>query len=143
MTSKKRGEHWAHHKSEHMGGVSADGRVSDGFALLNAERPDVLRASLDLRSLLGESLSPKTRELIRLATHAERGSQSALRATVPRALAEGATQDQLIDTILLLLPDSGLRTVLDGLGVVAEFLEPDRAREIMGDEPGKMSEKTR
>lgn len=130
MTSKDSGVHWACHPSEHLGG---DGKVSEGLALLNHTHPEVLRASLDLRSLLGGSLSPDTKELIRIATHAERGSHSGLRCAVPRALAEGATPDQVIDAILLLLPETGLGTVIDGLGVVAEFLEHEGVRENLRD----------
>ena len=84
-----------------------------------------MRAFLDLRPLLGESLDPLTRELIRITGRVERGSRSGLRCAVPRALAEGATPDQIIDTVLLALPETGLAPVIDGLSVVAEFLDDD------------------
>ena len=81
-----------------------------------------MRAFLDLRPLLGESLDPLTRELI-ITGHVERGSRSGLRCAVPRALAEGAIPDQVIDTVLLALPEMGLGSVIDGLSDVANFLQ--------------------
>ncbi len=93
--------------------------------MLCARRPEVMRAFLDLRPLLGESLDPLTRELIRITGHVERGSRSGLRCAVPRALSEGATPDQIIDTVLLAMPETGLAPVIDGLSVVAEFLDDD------------------
>ena len=135
MTSKDSAVHWAFHPSEHIGEA---GKVSEGLALLNRRHPEILRASLDLRSLLGDSLSPGTRELIRIATHAERGSRSGLRCAVPRALVEGATPDQVIDAVLLLLPETGLTVVIDGLGVVAEFLEDEGSRGNPGDDSNEL-----
>jgi AhpD family alkylhydroperoxidase len=94
-----------------------------GLALLGERRPEVLRAYLDLQPLLGRSLNGVTKELIRIGLAAQSGCERRLRCSVPRALAEGASPEQVVDTVLLALPEGGLERVADALGVVAEFLD--------------------
>jgi alkylhydroperoxidase/carboxymuconolactone decarboxylase family protein YurZ len=94
-----------------------------GLALLGERRPDVLHAYLDLQPLLGRSLNGVTKELIRIALAAQSGSERGLRCGVPRALAQGASADQVVDAVVLALPEGGLGRVADALGVLAEFLD--------------------
>jgi alkylhydroperoxidase/carboxymuconolactone decarboxylase family protein YurZ len=96
---------------------------SDGVAVLSAYRPQVLHTFLELESLLGETLEPATRELIRIAVQVVHGSGRGLRTSVSRALAEGATPDQIIDAVTLGAPEVGLAGVIEALGMVADFLE--------------------
>lgn len=103
--------------------MGAPSLEADGVAVLTAYRPKVLHAFLDLEPLLGETLEPVTRELIRIAVQVEHGSRRALRSSVPRALAEGATPDQIIDAVMLGVPEVGMVGVIEALGMVAEFLE--------------------
>lgn len=102
-----------------------------GLALLSERRPDVLHAYLDLLPLLGESLDGRTKELIRIALHVQSGSHAALRCSVARALAESTTPDEIVDVLILTLPELGLNRVADALGVLAEFLE----QPLGGEEP--------
>lgn len=123
MNAPESGTRWRGSTADHTAESPHGAKPIDGFALLGAYRPDVMQAVLALRPLLGESLEPKTKELIRIAVHVERGSRDGLRCAVPQALANGATPEQMIDTVLLLLPDIGLAAVTDGLSIVAEYLE--------------------
>lgn len=106
--------------------------ATSGMSLLSAYRPGVLKAYLDLSPLLGESLEPVTRELIRIAVQAARRSYRALRCSVPRALAQGATVEQVIDAVTLALPEAGVGRVSDALAVVAEYVTPGDANASCG-----------
>ena len=97
-----------------------------GLALLGERRPEVLRAYLDLQPLLGRSLDGVTKELIRIALAAQSACERRLRCSVPRALAEGASPDEVVDTVLMALPEGDLDRVADALAVVAEFLDPQQ-----------------
>lgn len=98
-----------------------------GMSLLSAYRPEVLQAYLDLSPLLGRSLEPVTRELVRIAVQVAGRSYRALRCSVPRALAQGATPEQVIDAVTLALPEAGMGRVSDALAVVAEYVGDDRS----------------
>lgn len=110
--------------------MSAPNRAAGGLALLTARRPEVLQAYFDLTPLLGQTLPAVTRDLVRIAAQTATGAHRALRCTVPRALAAGATPDEVIDAVVLALPEVGITSVGDALSVVAEFvgMGPDEIR---------------
>ena len=123
MTEEQSGSRWSC-RGEPGGRSIAEGwSRPDGLGVLSAHRPDIIQAVFDLRASLGESLPPMTRELIRIALHVSHGHLRSLRCSVPRALAVGATPDQVIDTVLLLVPEIGLSQVTDALTVVSDFVE--------------------
>lgn len=112
-----------------------------GLALLSERRQEVLHAYLDLLPTLGRSLDGRTRELIRVAVHGFAGAHGELRCNVSRALAEGATIDEIVDAVTLALPEAGLSRISEALTVVAEFVqntpESDRGAESAS-QPGRV-----
>ncbi len=111
-----------------------------GLALLSGRRPHVLHGYLDLLPLLGESLDGRTKELIRIALHVQSRYRPGLRGSVPRALAEGASVDEIVDAVILSLPEAGLGRVADALAVVAEFVDQSSGG---GDNSGSSSTASR
>lgn len=96
----------------------------DGLAILQEKRLEVLDSYLHLLGGLGRSLDPKVRQLLLLALQVSQGSERGLRHHVPRALAAGATVDEVIDAIALTLPVVGLTRVSEALAQVEDLLEP-------------------
>jgi len=123
MSDVQSGSRWSCSGEPDSRSQAEDWNHPDGLAVLSAHRPDIIQVVFDLRASLGESLSPMTRELIRIALHVTHGRLRSLRCSVPRALAEGATPDQVIDTVLLLVPEIGLSPVTDALNVVSDFVK--------------------
>lgn len=99
------------------------GSGTDGMAILGDRRPEVVEGYLALLGALGPSLDPRTRQLILLALQTTQGSARALRSHVPRALAGGASADQVIDAISMALPVAGLTRVAEALSAVADLLD--------------------
>jgi alkylhydroperoxidase/carboxymuconolactone decarboxylase family protein YurZ len=95
----------------------------DGLAVLAGRRGDVVETYLKLLGQLGSALEPKTKQLILLTLQTTQGSARALRRHVPRAMAAGATVEEVVDAISLALPVAGLTRVTEALGAVADLLE--------------------
>jgi alkylhydroperoxidase/carboxymuconolactone decarboxylase family protein YurZ len=96
----------------------------DGLALLQSERPEVMKAYLRLLGSLGESLEPKVKQLVLIALQVTQGSSRALRRHVPRALEAGASRQEVLDAIVLALPVAGLTRTTEALASVADLLTP-------------------
>jgi alkylhydroperoxidase/carboxymuconolactone decarboxylase family protein YurZ len=95
----------------------------DGLAVLAGRRGDVVQTYLKLLGQLGSALEPKTKQLILLTLQTTQGSTRALRRHVPRAVAAGATVEEVVDAISLALPVAGLTRVTEAFGAVADLLE--------------------
>jgi alkylhydroperoxidase/carboxymuconolactone decarboxylase family protein YurZ len=96
---------------------------NDGLAILSRRRGEVTQAYLALLGQLGRSLEPKTKQLVLLALQTTQGSTRALRRHVPRALAAGATVDEVVDAVTMALPIAGLTRVTEALAAVEDLLE--------------------
>jgi len=67
------------------------------------ERPDtfVLSTLADYKTGRPEHLSPKTAELVAIAAAAGTGAESCLKVHIQAAKKEGATRDEILDTIMI------------------------------------------
>jgi len=67
------------------------------------ERPDtfVLSSLADYKTGRPDSLSPKTAELIAIAAAAGVGADNCLKVHIKAAQKEGATRDEILDTIMI------------------------------------------
>ena len=69
------------------------------------------------------ALDPKSRELVFLGIQAALRLPRAIRTHIPRALAAGASEDEILWAITLALPNAGLNAVTEAFGVAREFLD--------------------
>ena len=97
------------------------------FTILR-DRPDTfaLSAIADYRISRPDSLDPKTAELIAVAAAAGAGAESCLKVHMGAALKEGATRDEILDTLLI-------AAMIGKTRVLASSLR--RFREVCGEEP--------
>ena len=96
------------------------------FTILRS-RPDVFALSTiaDYRTSRPASLDPKTAELIAIAAAAGTGAESCLKVHMGAALKEGATRDEILDTLLI-------AAMIGKIKVLASSLR--RFREVCGEE---------
>jgi 4-carboxymuconolactone decarboxylase len=104
--------------------VSATQSGLDIFAELAGEAgEDTLRL---ISSLRGSAcpLDVKTRELIGLAIMAALRLEHSMRVHMPRAVAAGATRDEIVAALMQSIPLAGMLGPLMGLRVAEEILAP-------------------
>ncbi len=96
------------------------------FSILQ-ERPETFALSVvaDYRTSRPESLDPKTAELIAVAAAAGAGADSCLKVHMGAALKEGASRDEILDTLLI-------AAMIGKTRVLASSLR--RFREVCGEE---------
>jgi len=96
------------------------------FTILRS-RPDVFALSTiaDYRISRPASFDPKTAELIAIAAAAGTGAESCLKVHMGAALKEGATRDEILDTLLI-------AAMIGKTKVLASSLR--RFREVCGEE---------
>ncbi|MFQ5889548.1 MAG: carboxymuconolactone decarboxylase family protein [Gemmatimonadota bacterium] len=97
-------------------------RCTDGMALIETFRPEVLRAHRALVRAVGTSLPPATKQLILVTLSTLQGSERALRRHASRALATGAEPDHILDAVMMALPVAGMTQVADALLAVSGIL---------------------
>ena len=95
------------------------------------ERPEnfVLSGLVDYRTLRPGNLSPKVSELVAIASAAGAGADNCLKVHIQAALKEGATRDEIIDTIMIAAMIGRTKVLASGLRHVADIL-PDNISEI-------------
>jgi alkylhydroperoxidase/carboxymuconolactone decarboxylase family protein YurZ len=95
------------------------------FAVFKNEAPQVAAA---FDSLIGaissqEGLEAKTQQLIYIGIKASQGDKGAVVAHIPMAKSQGATRDEIRDTILLTLTTSGVLGIANCLVPALEAYE--------------------
>ncbi|PIE55779.1 MAG: alkylhydroperoxidase [Desulfobulbus propionicus] len=92
------------------------------YQLLLKNFPEVMNAVENLGSTIRESgpLDNKTVELIQLAVAAAAGSTGSVRSHARRALAAGATQEEIHHTLVALISTIGFPTVAAALAWVQD-----------------------
>ncbi len=97
------------------------------FTILRS-RPETFALSTlaDYRTSRPASLDPKTAELIAIAAAAGTGAESCLKVHMGAALKEGATRDEILDTLLI-------AAMIGKTNILASSLR--RFRDICGGEP--------
>lgn len=89
-----------------------------GLQWLSRERPEAMQHLLSFFRESGRHLDPKTKFLISIVTKVVNLSERGLRQYIPRAIAEGATPDEVLDAILCAYPAAGLTNVIDAVQVL-------------------------
>jgi alkylhydroperoxidase/carboxymuconolactone decarboxylase family protein YurZ len=91
--------------------------TTNPFAVLQNEAPGVAAAFNNLIAALTSSdgLDSKTRQLIYIGIKTSQGDTGAVSAHVPMAKSDGATREEIRDTILLSITVSGVKGVVNCL----------------------------
>ena len=97
---------------------------SRGLAYLKKVRPEAIAHLLKFFRESGQHLEPRTRFLISIVTKVINLSPRGLQQYVRRALEEGATPDEIIDTVLCSYPCAGLTKVVDAIDVILDMNLP-------------------
>lgn len=97
---------------------------SRGLAYLQQVRPQAVSHLLRFFRESGQHLEPRTRFLISIVTKVINLSPRGLQQYVRRALAEGASPDEIIDAVLCAYPCAGLTKVVDALDVILDMKLP-------------------
>jgi nitrite reductase/ring-hydroxylating ferredoxin subunit/alkylhydroperoxidase/carboxymuconolactone decarboxylase family protein YurZ len=92
-----------------------------GREYLQAVRPEAMRHLLAYYGEAGKHLEPKTRFLISVLKQVINFSPRGLKQYIKRALAEGATRDEVIDAILLAYPIANLTKLADSVDVLLDM----------------------
>ena len=95
------------------------------FEVFQNEAPQVAAAFNDLIGAISarDGLDAKTRQLIYIGIKAAQGDSGAVAAHVPMAKSQGATRDEILDTILLTLTVSGVKGIANCLVPALEAYE--------------------
>lgn len=104
------------------------GTVPFIFTILR-DRPDTfaLSAIADYRISRPASLDPKTAELIAVAAAAGAGADSCLKVHMGAALKEGASRDELLDTLLIAAMIGKTRVLASSLRRFREVCDAEQA----------------
>jgi AhpD family alkylhydroperoxidase len=75
-------------------------------------------------ALYGKSpLDAKTRELVFLGVQSALGLEGAVRAHVPRALAAGATRDEIVEAMMVAVANAGVSGPSRAIAIVDEIVQ--------------------
>ncbi len=91
---------------------------SQGLKFLMKNRPEAMKHYLKFLGSAGTNLDEKTRMLLTVVIETVNYSPRGLRHYIPRAMAAGATQDEVIDAILYTYPMSSLVKVVDAIDIM-------------------------
>lgn len=89
---------------------------------LISERIEVYNAFIDLSKTINglDSLCPKTKALIKLASICSDGSKFGISLHTEESLKAGASKDEIIDTIICCLPILGIAKINHALQIACE-----------------------
>jgi nitrite reductase/ring-hydroxylating ferredoxin subunit/alkylhydroperoxidase/carboxymuconolactone decarboxylase family protein YurZ len=96
-----------------------------GREYLQEVRPEALGHLFAFFKESGRHLDPKTRFLMSVLTKVINYTPRGLRQYIKRAAKEGASKDEVIDTILLSYPCAGLTKVCDAAAILQEMDIPE------------------
>jgi alkylhydroperoxidase/carboxymuconolactone decarboxylase family protein YurZ len=102
----------------------SDGYLPEIYTWFRGQYPDVARA-LDALGAAGDAAGPlddRTRRLVKLAIAVGAGAEGAVRSNARRALAAGATQEEVRQVALLAISTRGFPAAIAGLGWIEEVL---------------------
>ncbi len=93
--------------------------------ILKESAPEVFDAYMGVIRSLEENcpVEPRVRELILIGILTATGSVEGLGRHVERALVQGANKDEIITAVISCLPITGVRPVLQGLGIARPLLD--------------------
>lgn len=100
------------------------------YEQIKKQHPDFIKALDDLGKATHEAgpLANKTAQLIQLAAAAASGSEGAVHSHVRRALAAGATADEIRHTLILLTSTIGFPQVVAALSWAGDVLDKKKGK---------------
>ncbi len=94
--------------------------MSKALAFLARARPEAMQAYFAFLKKAGGRLDPKTRNLISVITKVHAQTAGGFRQYLRRALAQGASADEVLDALLMAFPALGLTRVLWAVDIMLE-----------------------
>jgi nitrite reductase/ring-hydroxylating ferredoxin subunit/alkylhydroperoxidase/carboxymuconolactone decarboxylase family protein YurZ len=92
--------------------------MSDALTYLVKARPEAMGHYFRFLKQAGSRLDPKTRSLISVITKVHAQTERGLKQYVKRALADGATRDEILDALLMAFPALGLSKIVWAVDVL-------------------------
>lgn len=99
--------------------------MSDALSYLVKARPEAMQAYFRFLKDAGSRLDPKTRNLISVITKVHAQTEAGLRQYLKRALAQGATADEVLDALLVAFPALGLTRIVWAIDVILKMDLPE------------------
>lgn len=109
--------------------------MSDALQYLLKTRPQAMQAYFSFLKQSGQHLDPKTRALISVLTKVANQTETGLRQYLPRALAAGATPNEVLDTLLAAFPALGLSKIIWAIDVIIAMDLPEFRLDRMLEQP--------
>ncbi len=109
--------------------------MSKAMDYLLQTRGEAMGSYFDFLRQAGSSLDPKTRSLISLLGKVHAQTEPGLRQYLPRALRDGASAAEILDTLLFSLPLLGLTRINWAIEIILDMDIPDFATHLLGDDP--------
>lgn len=98
-------------------------------------RPEAMQPYLAFLKQAGKRLDPKTRALISMLSKVYAQTEPGLRQYLPRALAAGATPDEVLDTLLAAFPMLGLSRIIWAVDIILAMDLPEFRPDSFGQAP--------
>lgn len=99
--------------------------MSDALNYLLKARPEAMRHYFKFLKEAGGALDPKTRGLISVITKVHSQTARGVKQYVKRALADGATANEILDALLMAFPALGLAKIVWAIDVLMEMDLPE------------------
>ncbi len=109
--------------------------MSDALTYLLKARPVPMGHYFKFLKEAGGSLDPKTRGLISVITKVHAQTARGVRQYVKRALADGATANEILDALLMAFPALGLAKIIWAVDVLLEMDLPEFRLDSLTAEP--------
>ena len=108
--------------------------MSDALTYLLKARPEAMQHYFKFLKEAGGALDPKTRGLISVITKVHSQTARGLKQYVKRALADGATANEVLDALLMAFPALGLAKIVWAVDVLIEMDLPEfRLESLQGE----------
>jgi len=99
--------------------------MSDALTYLAKARPEAMGHYFKFLKEAGGALDPKTRGLISVITKVHSQTARGVKQYVKRALADGATANEILDALLMAFPALGLAKIVWAVDVLLEMDLPE------------------
>lgn len=109
--------------------------MSDALTYLLKARPGPMEHYFKFLKEAGGSLDPKTRGLISVITKVHSQTARGVKQYVKRALADGASANEILDALLMAFPALGLAKIVWAVDVLLEMDLPEFRLESLTAEP--------
>jgi nitrite reductase/ring-hydroxylating ferredoxin subunit/alkylhydroperoxidase/carboxymuconolactone decarboxylase family protein YurZ len=109
--------------------------MSDALTYLLKARPEAMQHYFKFMKEAGAALDPKTRGLISVITKVHAQTARGLKQYVKRALADGATANEILDALLMAFPALGLAKIVWAVDVLLEMDLPEFRLATLSAEP--------